>query len=254
MTSLRDLLNIPENVRRRGSQASTSPRTRIVGSFCRFILLRSEKHIFQSRNIAVRVGVFGGSFDPVHYGHLLAAEQCREQANLDRVLFLPSAIGPFKEQGPVAKDKDRIAMLSLALAGHEAFEISMLEIDRGGVSYTVDSLLTLTEGSPEDEFLLLMGADTLAGFANWKDPTTICSLATPLIVNRPGSGPVDLTCLEPFTSPECMQQIRDHELATRQIDISGTDIRARTGESKSIRYLMPRAVEKYIETKKLYRS
>ncbi|MCH2181458.1 MAG: nicotinate-nucleotide adenylyltransferase [Mariniblastus sp.] len=202
----------------------------------------------------MRIGVFGGSFDPVHYGHLLLAEQCREQANLDRVLFLPSAISPFKEQGPEASDKDRLQMLALALAGHTPFEVSPLEIERGGTSYTVDTLQALADQRPDSQLYLLMGADTLSGLPRWKDPTTVCSIAMPLIVDRPGSGPIDLDTLSTLIDPERMEQVRQHTFSTKQVDISSSDIRLRTRQSQSTRYMLPRAVEKYIETKKLYQD
>lgn len=200
----------------------------------------------------MRIGVFGGSFDPVHYGHLLLAEQCREQAELDRVLFLPSAISPFKEQGPEASDKDRLQMLALALAGHTPFEVSPLEIERGGISYTADTLQALAEQYADSQLFLLIGSDTLGGLPQWKEPSTVCSLALPLVVERPGSGPVDFDILSQWVSPERMAQIRQQALVTRPVDISSRDIRWRTGQSKSTRYMLPRAVEKYIETKKLY--
>lgn len=208
----------------------------------------------QSGNVAVRIGVFGGSFDPVHYGHLLMAEQCREQAKLDQVLFLPSAISPFKVDGPAASDKDRLEMLGLALAGHTPFKVLPLEIERGGVSYTVETVEALARQNPDSELYLLIGADTLTGFPDWKEPATLCSLAVPLIVNRPGSEPIDLEILAPFAPAERMEQIRQHTLQTVQIDISSSDIRLRTRQSRSVRYMLPRAVEKYIETKKLYQD
>jgi len=202
----------------------------------------------------VRIGVFGGSFDPVHYGHLLLAEQCREQAGLDQILFLPSAISPFKEQGPEASDKDRLQMLALALAGHTPFQVSPLEIERGGISYTVDTLQALARQNPDDQLYLLMGADTLAGLPQWKEPGTVCSAALPLIVDRPGSGPIDFDILSTLVSPERLEQIRQQTLSTRQVEISSSDIRGRIRQSGSIRYMLPRAVEKYIETKKLYQD
>ena len=205
-------------------------------------------------NVTVRIGVFGGSFDPIHYGHLLLAEQCREQAELDQVLFLPSSISPFKENGPVASKKNRLEMLSLALAGHTPFEISLLETERGGISYTVDTMRDLAAQMPNSELFLLMGADTLQGFPDWKEPANICSLAVPLVASRPGIDTVNLEILAPYATPQQMELIREHQIQTLQLDISSSDIRLRARQSKSIRYQLPRSVEKYIETKKLYQD
>ncbi len=202
-----------------------------------------------------KIGIFGGGFDPIHLGHLILAEQCREQLALDRVLFIPCATGPFKPDGPVAGDRDRAEMIRLAIGGHPAFALSTLELDRGGVSYTVDTLEQLKQQHPEDELYLLMGADSLGGFPQWKNPDRICQIATPVIVRRPGAEEIDLEqSIRPIVSVERLEEIRRHQIVSRLIEISSTEIRKRRAEDKSIRYLTPRAVEKYIETKRLYRT
>ena len=201
-----------------------------------------------------RIGIFGGGFDPIHLGHLILAEQCREQAALDQVLFVPTATGPFKPQGPVASDLMRVEMLTLAIGGHVPFQVSTIELDRGGVSYTVDTLEWLHAQQPGNEWFLLMGGDALSRFPDWRDPQRICELALPLVVRRPTAPPPDLTRLQPLTSPERYQQILEFQFDSRLIDISSTDIRQRVATGRSIRYLTPRAVEKYIETKRLYLS
>jgi len=200
----------------------------------------------------MRTGVFGGSFDPVHFGHLLLAEQCREQARLDRVLFVPCNIQPHKQDGPRATDRQRIEMLQLGIAGHKSFEVSEIEMKRGGVSYTIDTLNELKADFSDDELFLLMGDDSLESFAKWKEPKQICELATIVVVSRPGSGDVDLDALKPFASDERFEQILQHKIASRNIDISSSDVRQRVNDGSSIRYLMPRSVEKYIETQKIY--
>ena len=149
----------------------------------------------------MRIGIFGGSFDPIHFGHLILAEQCREQANLDQVWFIPCSLGPHKKDGAHSTDRQRIEMVELALAGHTPFVLSKIEIERGGVSYTVDTLKQVRESNPDDELYLLMGDDSLESFDSWREPKTICELAIPLVVNRPGSGEVDLSVLEKYVDP-----------------------------------------------------
>ena len=135
----------------------------------------------------MRLGVFGGSFDPVHTGHLVLADSCAEQAALDAVWFVPTAKQPLKPTGPQASDDDRLAMLRLALATRPRFEVSDLEIKRGGVSYTVDTLATIAADSLGAELFFLMGADSLADLPQWHRPTKICELATLLVVRPRGS-------------------------------------------------------------------
>ena len=203
----------------------------------------------------MRIGVFGGSFDPIHFGHLLVAEQCREQAKLDKVLFVPAAQSPLKESSPTASDRQRIDMVSLAIAGHSSFEISTIEIDRGDKSYTVETLTQLKKERPDDQLFLIIGQDSLQTFDRWKEPKKICELATPLVVARPDSEnteSVDLNLLKPFTSDSMFEELTSLAIAARLIDISSTDIRRRIGDGNSIRFLTTRSVEKYIETAKLY--
>ena len=129
----------------------------------------------------MRIGVFGGSFDPIHLGHLILAEQCREQAELDEVWFVPCSLGPHKTDGSHATDRQRIEMIDLALGGHLPFVLSKIEIERGGTSYTVDTLEEIRRSKPDDELFLLMGDDSMANFETWREPAKICQLATPLV-------------------------------------------------------------------------
>lgn len=208
----------------------------------------------------MRLGFFGGTFDPIHYGHLMLAEQCREQAGLDRVLFVPASQSPLKSSGPQVADKHRLEMLSLAIAGHPNFEISTTEVDRGGQSFTVDTLQELKTEHPDSELFLLIGEDSLQTFDRWKEPKTICELAMPLICRRPDAGTkrdqekVDLSLLQPFMDEQSLAKTRQAAIVSRLIEISGTDIRDRIAKDQSIRYLLPRSVEKYIETQRLYRT
>ena len=201
----------------------------------------------------MRLGLYGGSFDPVHYGHLLLAECCREELRLDAVWFLPAAISPFKKEQSQTGAKHRVEMLKLALAGHEAMNVSTLEIDRGGVSYTVDTLNEIHQQQPEAELFFLMGADSLLELPTWREPARICQLAIPVVAARANHSAVDYDVLRGVVSPERLEAIRSHQVTVPLIDLSSTDLRRRVAEGKSIRYRTPRAVEKYIETHGLYR-
>ncbi len=200
-----------------------------------------------------RLGIFGGSFDPVHYGHLLLAECCREQLALDCVLFIPAVVSPHKVDAEPVSAADRIEMLKLAIGGNEQFDISTSEIDRGGVSYTVDTLAALKEQNPDCELFFLMGADSLFDFPNWKQPAEICRYSIPAVVSRPGSPDPDFRLLQGIASAERIAQIEAHRVNMPQIDISSSEIRQRAATGRSFRYQTPRAVEKYIETHHLYR-
>lgn len=202
----------------------------------------------------MRLGIFGGSFDPVHYGHLLLAESCREQAALDEVWFVPAAVPPHKRQTQLAPAKDRVEMLRLAIAGHSALRVSTVEIDRGGVSFTVDTLRTLRAEYPNDELLLLMGADTLADLPKWREPEEILRLATPLCVHRHGAPPPAYDALAGLVTSERLDTLRSLAVEMPVIELSATDLRERIAAGKSIRYRTPRAVEAYIATHGLYRG
>ncbi len=200
----------------------------------------------------MRIGVFGGSFDPIHLGHLILAENCREQAKLDQVLFIPCAMSPHKLDGPHGTDRQRVEQLDLAIGGHREFIRSDMEIKRGGVSYTVETLRELDFAQPSNEWFFIVGADSLESFSSWREPKEILKLAKPIIVGRPGSDPVDLSLLKEHSSSQYVESICGLSVESPLIDISSTDIRNRVAANQSIRFLVPRSVEKYIETQKMY--
>jgi nicotinate-nucleotide adenylyltransferase len=201
----------------------------------------------------MRLGLYGGSFDPVHYGHLLLAETCREQCRLDAVWFAPAAIPPHKQDRTLSPAADRIEMLKLAIGGHEPFTIFTGEVDRGGISYTVETLEQLHEELPEAELFFLMGADSLADLPTWREPQRICELAFPIIVRRAGSPQADDSILSQLMTADRLATARAHRVEMPVIDLRATDIRRRVAASQSIRFRTPRAVEKFIETHGLYR-
>lgn len=200
----------------------------------------------------MRIGIFGGSFDPIHQGHVILAENCRDQAKLDQVLFIPCATNPLKTEGPTSTDRQRCEMVELAIAGHESFRLSKIEIERKGVSFTADTLESLAESHPNDELFLLMGDDSLESFDRWQSPERICEIATPLVANRPGSGAVDLSVLEKYCSAERYQQACEAAVESPMIEISSSGIRDRIKSKNSIRYLLPRGVQRYIESQSVY--
>jgi nicotinate-nucleotide adenylyltransferase len=201
----------------------------------------------------MRLGIFGGTFDPVHYGHLLLAECCREQCGLDGVWFLPAARPPHKRDRELTPPAERIEMLELAVAGNTAFSVCRYEAERGGVNYTADTLGHFHEEDPSREMLLLLGADMLADLPNWRNPARVCELALPVAVGRPGCELVDFEPLRSTTTPEPIDQMRRHQVAMPEIGISASDIRRRVSLGQSSRYQVPRAVEMYIETHGLYK-
>lgn len=202
----------------------------------------------------MRLGIFGGSFDPVHFGHLLLAEYCREQCRLDSVLFLPAGLPPHKQDRELTPSQRRIEMLQLAIAGNERFSVSRYEIDRGGVSYTVDTLRHFRQENADAELFLLVGADMLHDLPRWREAATVCQLAIPVAVRRPGVEELDYSCLAGLISPERLERFRQYQVEMPPVGLSSSEIRRRVAAGLSIRYQTPRAVEKYIETQGLYQS
>ena len=204
----------------------------------------------------MRTGIFGGSFDPVHQGHLVVAECCREQARLDRVVFVPTAIQPFKQSRQPAAGQHRAEMLALAVGGNPAFEVSTVELDRGGVSYTVDTLAALRATHGTDELFLMLGPDALASLPDWREPARILDLAGVIAVERDGLDDVAAIVQAPrltaLLGPERAREIVAEKVVVPALGIRSSDLRALFAQGRSIRYRTPRAVEQYIATHGLY--
>jgi nicotinate-nucleotide adenylyltransferase len=200
----------------------------------------------------MRIGIFGGSFDPVHYGHLILAETCRESCCLDEVWFLPAATPPHKQGHDLSPASVRVDMLQLALGGHESMKVSTVEIDRGGISYTVETLRLIRQKHSEVELFLIIGADSLADLPTWREPREICELAIPLVVRRRGSPVPDLSVLSGIVADERLKTIAEHQIETPTIELSSTDLRNRAKANRSLRFRTPRAVEQFILENKLY--
>jgi nicotinate-nucleotide adenylyltransferase len=203
---------------------------------------------------SMRIGIYGGTFDPVHFGHLLLAECCEQQAGLDRVDFMPAARQPHKPYAPRASDADRLAMLELAIAGRSTWVAATLEIERGGVSYTVDTLRDYKAREPDAALFLLMGADALADLPKWREPRAICAMAAPLVVRRAGSGEPEYERLRPLVSAERFAEITERQVQMPATPISSSEIQRSIAAGGPWRELVPPAVADYIDAKGLYRS
>ncbi len=192
----------------------------------------------------MRIGVFGGTFDPPHVGHLLLAADAREALRLDRLIFIPAGAQPFKvETPPVATGRDRLEMLRLAVADDANYMVDDAEINRKGLSYTVDTLEHLAGQYKGAELFLLLGQDALAGFGQWRNPERIRQLATLAVMKRSGAqGPRVEVAAEGVVT-----------VSTRRVDVSSTEIRERLREEKSIKGFVPEGVERFIEARGLYR-
>lgn len=201
----------------------------------------------------MRIGIFGGTFDPVHTGHLIMAEQAREQAELDQVWFVPSFKPPHKQEQEITPFDRRTDMLSFALAGQEAkFRIDLIEQQRPGLSFTTDTLAALAEKHPDHEWFLLLGADCLPDLPKWHQPATLLKQATLLTVARPGHATLNaeqLSALLGIPPGEVRLQAIDVPL----IDISSRDLRQRVKQGRGITFQVPRSVEAYVRERKLYR-
>jgi nicotinate-nucleotide adenylyltransferase len=187
----------------------------------------------------MKLGILGGSFNPVHHGHLIVAERAAEAAGLDRVLFVPAAVSPLKDGRSLAPARDRWTMLGLALRRNPLFRASDLELRRGGVSYTVDTLRELSRRSPAELYLIL-GADAARLLPRWREIDAVRKLARFVLVSRPGHR----------VRPRMPKQ---HIVKVPLLEISSTEIRDRVRRGLSIRYLVPDAVERHIRRRGLYR-
>jgi nicotinate-nucleotide adenylyltransferase len=198
-----------------------------------------------------RLGILGGTFDPIHDGHLVAAEETRYQLELDRVLFVPAGTPPHKPGWPISPAHHRLRMIELAIAGKPYFAISRVDVDRPGPCYTVDTLRLLrTEWGPSIAFFFVAGADSLNEFVTWYQPQRVIELSELAVVGRPGAE---------LDRPQLERQLpglssRIHWIQMPLLEISSSALRARVRAGRSISYLVPEAVETYILDHGLYRE
>jgi nicotinate-nucleotide adenylyltransferase len=197
-----------------------------------------------------RTAVFGGSFNPIHYGHLLLADEVRDALGLDRVLFVTAPQPPHKLGAQLAPARDRHAMVELAIAGHPAFIASDAELQRPGPSYTVDTLEAL--GIPRAELFLIVGSETFLDLLTWRAPRRVAELAQIVVVPRAGSA----FDPESAAARKVVQEIGDEPQIVRatSLPISASDLRRRVREGRSIAFRLPEAVAAYIHARRLYRA
>jgi nicotinate-nucleotide adenylyltransferase len=205
--------------------------------------------------MTARIGVMGGTFDPIHHGHLVAAAEVHHAFSLDRVVFVPTGSPWQKSDSPVTPAEQRLEMTELAIASNDAFDVSRIEVDRGGPTYTVDTLRELhgrelhgraMRADGASELYFITGADAILEILTWKDPDEALELATFVAVTRPGH---ELADLGPLAFKDRVVVLEIPALA-----ISSTDIRRRVAEGRPIRYLVPDAVASYIAEHGLYRA
>ncbi|SCP94992.1 nicotinate-nucleotide adenylyltransferase [Anaerobium acetethylicum] len=199
-----------------------------------------------------RIGIMGGTFNPIHIGHLILAENAYEQFNLDRVLIMPSGKPPHKENLESASTEHRVKMAELAIGSNNHFELSLIEVESSGYTYTYETLAKLKEKNPDTEYYFIMGEDSLFDFEKWKEPAKICD-KTILVV----------ACRDVYTQADLDEQIgyirkkygcRIYKLDTPNIDISSSVIRKRVSKKQTIKYYVPEDVERYIYNRKLYQN
>ncbi len=214
----------------------------------------------------MKIGLFGGTFDPIHWGHLRSAEEVREAFRLDKILFIPAAVPPLKRTAGTTPALERLAMVRRAVAGNRAFAVSDVELGRPGISFSIDTLRYFARERPDDALYFILGMDAFRDIGKWKDFQELFALGNFIVTSRPRSGellaPDDIPvaarksfCYDSKKNAYRHQSgTRLHYLKLTDIAISASDIRARVKAGKSIRYLVPPAVERYIERRGLYRG
>lgn len=188
----------------------------------------------------MKIGILGGTFNPVHVGHLILAEEAREKLALDKIIFIPASLPPHKDNLDIAPAADRLRMLKLAIKGNKFFAVSDIEIERKGRSYTIDTLRELKDRFIYDELYFIIGSDLLKYLNEWKDLNQINKMVKFIAATRPG-----------YPLEEIPSYIQ--KLAIRAVDVSGFEVRRCIKESKSFRYLVPDRIFSYINRKKLYK-
>lgn len=200
----------------------------------------------------MRLGILGGTFDPVHVGHLGLAEAARTAFDLDRVLFVPAAVPPHKPEGAVASADDRLAMVRRAVEAAPHFAVSEVELERQGPSYTVDTLAELQQRHPGADVYFIAGADEVLALHTWRDPQRLVQMARFIAATRPGFDLSRLAELELRLGPAARGRFLP--LNWVELGLSSTDLRRLLAEGRSVRYLVPDRALDYIEERRLYRD
>lgn len=208
------------------------------------VRVRCGKNDTESES-ALKLGIFGGTFNPIHLGHLLIAQDARERFGLSRVLFIPSATPPHKQVDYLANGCHRLAMVRLAIRGNPHFAASDAELRRKGISYTIDTARELQKRYPRARLYLLIGSDSLNDLHKWWKVDELTRLCEVIAVLRPGEKKFSVKRNQ-------LPRLRLHKLQAHPFDISSSEIRQRLRRKQSIRYLVPDPVRRYIEQHKLY--
>ena len=200
----------------------------------------------------MKVGIYGGSFDPVHLVHLWIAESAREYLLLDEVWWNPASQSPLKEFSPIASNEQRSMMIRLAIAGAPNHSVDERELRRGNVSYTIDTIKEITTEKPHNEYFLIVGGDSLASMPDWFKPKELLDLVTLAVVVRGGQERPEYSVLEGIVNDEVLERIRSAEVKVPAIEISSSEVRDKLSKGCSVRYRIPSAVEAYIRSEDLY--
>ncbi|MBQ4473505.1 MAG: nicotinate-nucleotide adenylyltransferase [Lachnospiraceae bacterium] len=198
----------------------------------------------------MRIGIMGGTFNPIHLGHLILAENAYRQLDLDVVWFMPSGKPPHKPNTEILPNEDRVHMVELAIEGTPYFELSLLEIDRQGITYTVDTLEYLTKTRPEDQFFFLAGADSLYQFETWREPARILSMCHFAAARRDSVIYADIEAQAAYLREKYQAEVSLINIP--EIDISSSNIRERIKSGDTIHFLVPRTVEEYLAEHRSY--
>jgi nicotinate-nucleotide adenylyltransferase len=199
--------------------------------------------------VYLKIGIFGGTFDPVHQGHMIVAEQVMTELNLAHVVFVPGGIPPHKEASSVrAKAEDRLAMVEAAVVGNERFTVDRVEIDAGRAMHSVETVGILKERSPEEDWYFITGADEVSNLLAWREPDRLLEQVVMVAATRPG---YDLSTLDHLEAA-LRNFDRIFPVECTRVDISATGIRRRMLQGKSIRYLVPEGAREIIERRRLY--
>lgn len=199
-----------------------------------------------------KVGIMGGTFNPIHFGHLFLAENTYEQLGLDKILFMPSKNPPHKAKPDSVTEQQRVDMVKLAIEGNPHFEFSAVELEREGTTYTADTLTLLTGQHKDTEYYFMVGADSLLMMHHWKSPQTILKLCTVVASNRDNVDQVMLSRQIEYLTNTYGANVIQIDMPT--IQISSAEIRKRLAEEKSVRYYLPDSVYDYIRKYRLYEA
>jgi nicotinate-nucleotide adenylyltransferase len=198
-----------------------------------------------------KIGIMGGTFDPIHIGHLMLAEQAYDKFELDKVLIMPSGNPPHKDNAVSALSKHRVQMARLAIESNKHFELSLIEVERSGYTYTYETLEDLKKENPDVEYYFIIGADSLLDFDKWKEPKKICEDSTILVATRYNLSSIELKRQIDDVANKYNAKI--YSLETPNIDISSKLIRTLVSTGKSIKYYVSNDVERYIYKNNLYK-